>query len=160
GVDSAARVARRRPPRRAQTKGRREAGDARGIVQELSAGGTAGFPAQRAARQCAHDSLRGTRYHRGVAVPGVHHELRPDTHAVNQGMMRWANALGIALLCAWAVVRTSRPPAPRPSSSPPQEFSAERAMTHVRAIAQRPHPMGSADHERVRDYIKNELARL
>jgi Peptidase family M28 len=33
-------------------------------------------------------------------------------------------------------------------------------MRHVQAIAQRPHPMGTADHDRVRDYIVTELARL
>jgi hypothetical protein len=39
-------------------------------------------------------------------------------------------------------------------------FSAERAMRHLEQIAQRPHPMGSADHDRVRDYIVGQLSAL
>jgi Peptidase family M28 len=33
-------------------------------------------------------------------------------------------------------------------------------MRYVRAIAQRPHPVGSADHDRVRDYIRGQFAQL
>jgi hypothetical protein len=39
-------------------------------------------------------------------------------------------------------------------------FSAERAMQHVERIAERPHPMGTADHDRVRDYIVEQLTAL
>src|SRR5205823_10976704 len=39
-------------------------------------------------------------------------------------------------------------------------FSAERAMTHARAIAQRPHPAGSEDHQRVMRYVMAQLAGL
>jgi peptidase M28-like protein len=39
-------------------------------------------------------------------------------------------------------------------------FSAERAMRHVKQIAQRPHPMGTVDHDRVRDYIAGQLSAL
>jgi hypothetical protein len=39
-------------------------------------------------------------------------------------------------------------------------FSAERAMRHVEQIAQRPHSMGTADHDRVRDYIVGQLSAL
>ena len=51
-----------------------------------------------------------------------------------------------------------RPPVP--ASAPPSEFSAERAMAHVEQIAQRPHPVGSADHARVRDYLVGALGAL
>ncbi len=73
---------------------------------------------------------------------------------------RTFTALGIVLLFAFAVIRISRPPAPVDASAPSSSFSSERAMRHVRAIAQRPHPMGSADHDRVRDYVVAELTRL
>ena len=33
-------------------------------------------------------------------------------------------------------------------------------MEHVRAIAQRPHPVGSADHDRVRDYLRAGFGKL
>ncbi len=39
-------------------------------------------------------------------------------------------------------------------------FSAERAMQDVRVIAQRPHPIGSADAARVRDFIVGRLQSL
>ena len=55
------------------------------------------------------------------------------------------------------------PPArlqPAPANAAAQDFSAARAMAHVEAIAQRPHPVGSADHARVRDYLRGEFARL
>jgi hypothetical protein len=33
-------------------------------------------------------------------------------------------------------------------------------MAHVEAIAREPHPLGAADHDRVRDYIRGEFAKL
>ncbi|HET9636003.1 MAG TPA: M28 family peptidase, partial [Gemmatimonadaceae bacterium] len=47
-----------------------------------------------------------------------------------------------------------------PATAPDTAFSAERAMRHVKQIAQRPHPMGTADHDRVRDYILGQLSAL
>jgi hypothetical protein len=73
---------------------------------------------------------------------------------------RLFTALGLAVLFAFAVIRVSRPPSPVPASAPATSFSAERAMRHVRAIAERPHPMGSVDHDRVRDYVITELTAL
>jgi hypothetical protein len=64
---------------------------------------------------------------------------------------------GLLVLCALLVRRVDEPPAPIPASAPPTEFSAERAFAHVREIAQRPHPIGSADNARVRDYIIAQL---
>lgn len=40
------------------------------------------------------------------------------------------------------------------------EFSAERAMKHVREIAKEPHPTGSEAHERVIAYIISEMQKL
>jgi hypothetical protein len=73
---------------------------------------------------------------------------------------RVATAFGLAVLCAISILRVTRPPAPVPATSPDTVFSAERAMRHVEAIAVRPHPMGSVDHDRVRDYIMSELTAL
>lgn len=53
-----------------------------------------------------------------------------------------------------------RLPAPLPADAPPAVFSAERAMNDVRAIAQRPHPIGSADNARVRAYLLTRGAQL
>ena len=56
-----------------------------------------------------------------------------------------------------AGVMLAGPPEPAPASASPSAFSAARAMLHVREMAQRPHPVGSADHARVRDYLAATL---
>jgi hypothetical protein len=62
--------------------------------------------------------------------------------------------------CVLLADRVSRPPVAVPASAPQTAFSAERAMKHVLAIAQRPHPVGSAEHDRVRDYLIAQLGIL
>jgi len=42
----------------------------------------------------------------------------------------------------------------------PEQFSADRAMIDVDAIAQRPHPIGSEEHSKVQRYIVNRLAQM
>lgn len=72
---------------------------------------------------------------------------------------RWLLAASLAIWTAIALA----PPArlePAPATVVAQDFSAERALAHVEAIAQRPHPVGSADHRRVRDYVRGEFAKL
>ena len=69
-------------------------------------------------------------------------------------------ALGLIALCAISILRVARPPRPVDATAPDTVFSAERAMKHVEQIAQRPHPIGSADHDRVRDYIVGQLSAL
>jgi hypothetical protein len=75
-------------------------------------------------------------------------------------LARVATAIGLLALCAISIVRVGRPPAARPATSPDTVFSAERALRHVEQIAARPHPMGTADHDRVRDYIADQLTQL
>jgi hypothetical protein len=72
---------------------------------------------------------------------------------------RWALAGGLAIWIAVGFIPLPRP-APLPAGAPAGEFSAQRAMVTVRAIAQRPHPVGSADHDRVRDFVLGEFTRL
>lgn len=73
---------------------------------------------------------------------------------------RWvAVAVLLAVtLAAWAALRALEPPAARPASAPPGEFSAERAFAHVAALAATPRPAGSAAHGRSRDYVLEQLA--
>lgn len=47
-----------------------------------------------------------------------------------------------------------------PARAPATEFSAERAMEHIRAIAQEPHPVGSPENARVRAYIISQLEEM
>lgn len=51
-------------------------------------------------------------------------------------------------------------PDPVPIDASPDVFSSGRAMRQLEMIAQRPHPIGSADHERVRAYIVQQLTAL
>jgi len=66
-------------------------------------------------------------------------------------------SLAAALLIA---VLTLQVPAPAGTGTPTTTFSAERAMADVRAIAQRPHPVGSADHARVGALLLQRMAAL
>ena len=66
----------------------------------------------------------------------------------------------LVALCALLVRDASEPPAPVPASAPPTEFSAERALVHVREIAQGPHPTGSPGNARVRDYLVAQMRSL
>src|ERR1043166_7964299 len=69
-------------------------------------------------------------------------------------------AVGLIVLCAISILRVALPPSPIAATAPDTVFSAERALHHVEQIAQRPHPMGTADHDRVRDYIIAQLTAL
>jgi hypothetical protein len=51
-------------------------------------------------------------------------------------------------------------PAPLPAAAPPTSFSAARALEHVKAIAQAPHPSGSAENRRVRGYVLGRMREL
>ena len=75
-------------------------------------------------------------------------------------LARVGAAVGLFLLCAISIFRVAHPPTPVPASAPDTVFSAERALHHVEEIAQRPHPLGTADHDRVRDYIIAQLTSL
>ena len=76
------------------------------------------------------------------------------------GITRPLAAAALVAVAAALVVRANTPPDAVPATAPDTVFSAARAMRHVRAIAVRPHPTGSADHARVRAYILAELRTL
>jgi hypothetical protein len=66
----------------------------------------------------------------------------------------------LLLLIALVVIRGTEAPPVGDSKVPPSEFSTALAMRDVRAIAAAPHPLASAEHERVRDYIVARLQAL
>ncbi|MGM1058657.1 M20/M25/M40 family metallo-hydrolase [Saccharothrix sp. Mg75] len=72
---------------------------------------------------------------------------------IEEDRSRWSPVL-LALLAAVAAlaVLAFRPPAPV-ADAPAAAFAAGRAEEHLREIAQRPHPIGSADNERVREHL-------
>lgn len=53
-----------------------------------------------------------------------------------------------------------QPPSPLPVSAPAGGFSASRAFGDVKAIAQRPHPVGSVEHERVKTHLVTRLSAM
>jgi acetylornithine deacetylase/succinyl-diaminopimelate desuccinylase-like protein len=72
---------------------------------------------------------------------------------------RWLGvvvALVLSMLVA-VVLLTLQPLEPLPASAPTDEFSAERAFTHVEEIAQQPHPVGSETNADVREYLLRQL---
>jgi hypothetical protein len=66
----------------------------------------------------------------------------------------------LLLLIAVVVIRGLEPPPLSDQKAPVSEFSEAGAMRDVRAIARLPHPLASAEHERVREYIVGRLREL
>ena len=73
----------------------------------------------------------------------------------------------IALFLLFALVGLSvysvslmRPPEALSANAPTTEFSAERAMAHVRKVASQPHAMGTPGHAEVRRYLLKQMEML
>jgi hypothetical protein len=68
----------------------------------------------------------------------------------------WIARLGLAVALV-AIVAVAAlpviPPNPVPASAPKVTFSAQRAMEELKVVARAPHPAGSAQQARVREYI-------
>jgi hypothetical protein len=77
-----------------------------------------------------------------------------------RSLLAAGTALALALITASAVRYANRVPTALPATAPETEFSAERAMRHVRRRAQAPHPSGTYAHARVSAYVVDELAKL
>src|SRR4051812_16643061 len=79
---------------------------------------------------------------------------------------RWLHRIlhgfGIAMLVAAAALSIAaiRPPDVAPPEAPAPEFSAARAIDHLRVIARAPHPLGTPAHEQVREYLVHVLSEL
>lgn len=67
--------------------------------------------------------------------------------------------LGV-LFFSWLSIYLLAPPTAVPTSAPLTEFSAERAMTHVNAMCQKPHSIGTPENREVREYILGQVHRL
>ncbi|HET8887651.1 MAG TPA: M20/M25/M40 family metallo-hydrolase [Candidatus Angelobacter sp.] len=75
---------------------------------------------------------------------------------------RWTGvvALSVMLLLGVVLVLADVPPAPLGANVPVAQFSAERALEHVKAIGSGPHPVGSARHLEVENYITATLRQI
>jgi hypothetical protein len=83
----------------------------------------------------------------------------PEWTAKRRRLLGVAIALVLGALAAVSLLALE-PLEPRPASAPANEFSAERAFSHVERIAERPHPVGSAANAEVRDYLVGQLENL
>ena len=62
------------------------------------------------------------------------------------------------VLAASLSIREQDPPAALAASAAPDVFSAGRAVQHLSVIAEKPHPVGSAAHKQVQDYLMKQLS--
>jgi len=69
-------------------------------------------------------------------------------------------AVLLLVLGTWLGFATAGPPGVVPASASPARFSAARALADLHAITLAPHPVGSADHDRIRDYLVDRLRAL
>lgn len=76
-----------------------------------------------------------------------------------QQLLQWLG-LGSAAVLAALTLLAQAPPAPRASSAPDTEVSAERARAHLEVIAREPRPVGSSAHAATRDYLQDQLQAL
>ncbi|RDI69124.1 M20/M25/M40 family metallo-hydrolase [Nocardia pseudobrasiliensis] len=72
------------------------------------------------------------------------------------GFLAFTLLFAIAVATAW----TLQPHGHRTESAPREAFSAGRALGVVESIATKPHPVGTAEHDRVRDHLVAELRKL
>jgi hypothetical protein len=61
---------------------------------------------------------------------------------------------------AWSCLGSTALPPPAGASAPPSQFSAERAFTHVRALARTPRPIASKMNADARAYILDSLRNM
>jgi hypothetical protein len=75
---------------------------------------------------------------------------------------RWrAWAAGVAaVVVAGFAIQAQNPPAALPAHAAAELFAAGRAQKHVEAIARAPHPMGSAESDRVRETLVQRLEEI
>ena len=95
-----------------------------------------------------------------TCVPQEEQSRTSDLTLPQSGIVTSILTLLFISLIACFAIRDQLPPAAADASAPLAEFSAGRAFKYVEQISQRPHPVGSEEHKRVREYIVNELTAL
>ena len=71
----------------------------------------------------------------------------------------WGILLFVLLVAGVCAFREGTPD-PLPASSAQDVFSADRALVCLNAFTTAPHPIGSAEHDRVRDYLVSQFTSL
>lgn len=78
----------------------------------------------------------------------------------NRGSMRGPLTALLLLGMAWAFSSERAAPSPLATDAPDSVFAADRAMVHMESMARAPHPPGSPEHTRVREYLLAELRKM
>ncbi|MGE5250218.1 MAG: M20/M25/M40 family metallo-hydrolase [Bacteroidota bacterium] len=87
----------------------------------------------------------------------------PLSASKSLGLPAWLPVLASLFticLVTFLVLAQMTPVRALPASAPPTAFSAERAYGHLKTIARAPHPTGSPEIARVREYLFNKLSVL
>ena len=74
--------------------------------------------------------------------------MRPSLYSC---LAMLAVVVGLPIVSVIALMR--QPPQPLPMDAGASQFSAARAAVYVHSMARAPHPLGSLEHDRVRDYL-------
>ncbi|MCG8421309.1 MAG: M28 family peptidase [Proteobacteria bacterium] len=74
--------------------------------------------------------------------------------------LRTISAFLLLVVAVLLAIAGLAPPDVVSADADPDDFSAQRAMEHVRAIARQPRPVGSDEHRRVAQYIVAQLREL
>ena len=75
-------------------------------------------------------------------------------------MGKGLGTLTVLLAAVILAIMATTPPMPQGPQTPPTEFAVARAMTDVVAIAREPHPTGTPENARVRDFIAARMQAL
>ncbi|MHC0039426.1 M20/M25/M40 family metallo-hydrolase [Pseudoneobacillus sp. C159] len=85
---------------------------------------------------------------------------RPLGEDTKKSVLIFISVIGIILLSIAISFMQMKSPKVVSSDGEATEFSAERALRHLEEFAVAPHPLGSKEHDRVRDYLVQELKAL
>jgi hypothetical protein len=71
----------------------------------------------------------------------------------------WLVLLFVLVIAGVCMLRENTPD-PQTASAPEDLFSADRALVYLNTFAIAPHPIGSREHDRVRDYLVSQITAL
>jgi hypothetical protein len=89
----------------------------------------------------------------GIGAKDQQHSVSPSLIKI---FVLWGFIIALVILS----VRALHAPQPLPATAPENEFSAERALIHVREIAAVPHALGSPADGAARNYLVAQLTQL
>lgn len=84
-------------------------------------------------------------------------QLKPGHRSL---LIRLASVAVLVTVAIGLTIYLASPPAAVGEGEPATEFSSARALKHLNVIAQRPRPVGSAEHRVAFDYLVQEISRL